>query len=154
MRPEPAPITGREDRQGLTPPFRALSEFYGAFNNRDLEKMAENWAPTDISMANPLGGIRRGWEEIGAVYRAIFTSSAQVRVEFYDYTWHQASEFFLVAGRERGEFRLGDTVIPLAIRTTRIFRLLAGQWRQVHHHGSIDNPELLARYQEAVSAGK
>ena len=68
MQPEQTPITGQEDRQGLAPPFRALSEFYAAFNNRDLEKMAENWAPTDdITMANPVGGIKRGWQEIEAV---------------------------------------------------------------------------------------
>lgn len=30
------------------------------------------------------------------------------------------------------------------------FRLLDGQWRQVHHHGSIDDPALWAAYQQAV----
>lgn len=66
----------------------------------------------------------------------------------------EAPEIFYAVGRERGEFRRGDTVLKLAIRTTRLFRLLAGHWRQVHHHGSFDDPELLARYQEAVRAGK
>ena len=28
--------------------------------------------------------------------------------------------------------------------------LIDGQWLQVHHHGSIDDPTLLARYQTAV----
>ena len=55
---------------------------------------------------------------------------------------------------ERGEFRQGDAVVPLAIRTSRIYRLIAGQWKQVHHHGSIDDPELLARYQSAVKGVK
>ncbi len=155
MKPEQIPITGKEDRQSLLPPLRALSEFYEAFNSRDLGKMAANWAPTDeIAMANPVGGLKRGWEEIRGVYAAIFNSPAQVRVEFHDYTLHQAPEIFYAVGRERGEFRLGDTVLQLAIRTTRIFRLLAGAWRQVHHHGSFDDPELLARYQAAVSRGK
>jgi hypothetical protein len=75
-------------------------------------------------------------------------------VEFYDYTLHQTPELFYAVGRERGEFRRGDRVIQLAIRTSRIFRLLAGQWRQVHHHGSFDDPELLAQYQQAVQAGR
>jgi hypothetical protein len=57
---------------------------------------------------------------------------------------------FYAVGRKRGEFRVGDAVIPLAIRTTRIFRMIAGHWRQVHHHGSIEDAELLARYQAAV----
>ncbi len=101
-------------------------------------------------MANPVGGVKRGWEEIRAVYGAIFASPARVRVEFYDYTLHQTPELFYAVGRERGEFRRGETVIPLAIRTTRLFRFMAGRWRQVHHHGSFDDPELLARYQKAI----
>ena len=154
--PEQTPITGQEDRKGLTAPIRALSEFYEAFNSRDLEKMAANWAATDdiIVMANPVGGIKRGWEEIRAVYQGIFSSPAQVWVEFHDYTLHQAPEIFYSVGRERGEFRRGDTILKLAIRTTRLYRLLAGHWRQVHHHGSFDDPELLARYQEAVRTAK
>lgn len=154
MMTEQTPITGREDKKGLTAPLRALSEFYDAFNNRDLDKMAQNWAQSDeISMDNPLGGIKRGWEEIKAVYERIFTGSARVYVEFYDYTIHEAGEMFYAVGRERGEFRVGDTVIPLSIRTTRIFRIIDGRWRQVHHHGSIEDPELLARYQAAVRGG-
>ncbi len=149
---EQTPITGREDKKGLTACLRALSDFYDAFNNRDLQKMAENWAQTeDIAMDNPLGGIKRGCDEIRAVYERIFSGPAHVYVEFYDYTIHQIGEMFYAVGRELGEFRIGSTVVPLAIRTTRIFRMIDGKWRQVHHHGSIDDPELLARYQAAVS---
>ncbi|WP_255516532.1 hypothetical protein [Geobacter sp. FeAm09] len=38
----------------------------------------------------------------------------------------------------------------MAIRTSRIFRLMEGRWRQVHHHGSNDDPDLLASYRKAV----
>lgn len=58
---------------------------------------------------------------------------------------------FHAVGRERGAFRLGSEEVPLAIRTSRIFRKINGQWRQVHHHESIDDPELLRRCQMAVS---
>ncbi len=151
MMPEQKPVTGREERKGLPASLRALSEFYDAFNSRDLVKMSDNWAQTgDVAMDNPLGGIKRGWEEIKAVYERIFSGPARVYVEFYDYTIHEAGEMFYAVGRERGEFRVGDTVIPLAIRTTRIFRLLDGRWQQVHHHGSIEDPSLLGRYQAAV----
>ncbi len=154
MKPEPTPITGKEHKQDLASPLRALSEFYEAFNHRDLGKMANNWAQTDeIVMDNPVGGTKRGWEEIKAVYERIFNGPAKVYVEFYDYTIHETGEIFYAVGRERGEFRLGDTTIMLAIRTSRIYKLTDGQWRQVHHHGSIDEPELLARYQKAVREG-
>lgn len=155
MKPEQTSITGSENKETLTIPLRALSDFYEAFNSRNTEKMSQNWAQTgDIAMDNPLGGIKRGWEEIRAGYERIFSSPARVRVEFYDYTIHEAGEIFYAIGRERGEFRIGSTVIPLAIRTTRIFMKVAGRWRQVHHHGSIDDPELLARYQAAVNITK
>ena len=154
MDSEQTPITGNESGQGLSEPIRALSEFYDAFNHRDLVKMANNWAQTDeISMDNPVGGIKRGWAEIKAVYERIFNGKAKVYVEFYDYTRHQQGETFFVVGRERGEFRMGETVLDLAIRTSRIFQLMDGRWRQVHHHGSIEEPELLARYQKAVREG-
>lgn len=154
MNTEQTPITGNESKQDLAEPIRALSDFYEAFNNRDLTKMVNNWAQTEeIAMDNPVGGIKRGWEEVRAVYERIFNGKASVYVEFHDYTIHQHGEMFYAVGREQGEFRVGETVFNLAIRTSRIFRLIDGQWRQVHHHGSIDEPELLARYQQAVREG-
>jgi ketosteroid isomerase-like protein len=154
MKPEQPPITGQEKKESLPVPLRVLSDFYDAFNSRDLKKMSENWSQIeDIAMDNPLGGIKRGWDDIKAVYERIFSGPARVYVEFYNYTIHEAGEMFYAVGRERGEFRLGDIVVPLTIRTTRIFRMIDGRWRQVHHHGSIDESELLARYQAAVTRG-
>ena len=61
---------------------------------------------------------------------------------------------FYAVGRERGYFRLGGEEIALAIRTSRIFQKNDGRWRQVHHHGSIEDPQLLAKYQAAVLGKK
>jgi len=41
-------------------------------------------------------------------------------------------------------------VKDLNIRTTRIFHLVDGRWRQIHHHGSIEDANLLAEYQNVV----
>lgn len=151
MKIERTPVTGREDENLLTPQLRALSGFYRALNGRNPGLMAQNWAPGDeAAMDNPLGGIRRGWEEIRTVYERLFAGAGEYWFEFYDYSYHEAGELFYVVGRERGEYRSGGAVLALAIRTTRLFRLLDGQWRQVHHHGSIDDPALLAAYQQAV----
>ncbi|MBI3582155.1 MAG: nuclear transport factor 2 family protein [Nitrospinae bacterium] len=152
MKPVETPITGGEDRIGLSGPHLALSEFYEAFNNRDFEKMSRNWADSEeIAMDNPLGGIRRGRAEIMEVYSRIFGGPARVYVEFYDYTIHEAGGLFYAVGRERGRFQKGGASVELAIRTSRVFRLVAGRWRQVHHHGSIDDPALLDNYQRAVT---
>lgn len=151
MNIEHTPVTGREEKDNLAPQMRALSEFYEALNSRDMEKMARNWAQSDEAvMDNPLGGIKRGWEEIKGVYERLFGSRAEYRFEFYDYTLHGAGELFYAAGRERGAFSTGGTALDLGIRTSRIFRLMDGRWQQVHHHGSIDDPVLLASYQKAV----
>jgi ketosteroid isomerase-like protein len=151
MDPIQAPITGAESVTGAPAPYLALVQFYRAFNGRDISLMAANWAPSDhIVMDNPLGGIRRGWDAIRPVYERLFRGSAQVYVEFWDYTIHESSDMFYAVGRERGYFRAPSTHLILAFRTSRIFSKLDGQWRQVHHHGSIEDPQLLAKYQVAV----
>jgi ketosteroid isomerase-like protein len=153
MKVEHGPVTGRESKQQMTPQMRALAEFYQALNERDMELMQRNWAQVgDAVMDNPVGGIKRGWDEIRGVYERVFNGSGQFWFEFHDYTYHDAGEIFYVVGRERGEYRADDTVLQMAIRTSRIFRRIDGRWKQVHHHGSIDDPQLLAAYQQATSS--
>jgi hypothetical protein len=143
-------ITGHEE------PIQALAQFYRAFNERDLALMAENWDTSlDVAMDNPLGGIKRGWHDIKAVYERIFRSPHKVTVEFQDYTLHVFNDVFYAVGRERGRLEshleARETRLNLNFRTSRIFRRVVGtsQWRQVHHHGSIEDPQLLSVYQSA-----
>lgn len=151
MMPVQAPVTGKERQEGLLTPHQALVHFYCAFNTRDIEMMSQNWWQSDeIAMDNPLGGIKRGWAEIRPVYERIFNGPAEVYVEYFDYTIHESEEMFYTVGRERGYFRIGEEEITLAIRTSRVFRKICGLWKQAHHHGSIEDPQLLARYQAAV----
>jgi hypothetical protein len=145
------PITGLEQGVGPKTPYGAFSEFYRAFNARDLELMSTNWLNSiDVSMDNPLGGIRRGWEEIAEVYQRIFSGKGLVNVEFFDYTIHPFGETFLAVGRERGAYRDGITTLELKFRTSRWFWFVDGRFRQLHHHGSIEDARLLAQYQAAV----
>ena len=144
-------ITGAESPGPSGSADEALRQFYQGFNACDLEQVAGNWAATpEISMANPLGGLKRGWPEIRSVYERLFSSDARVYVELYYYTLQETGELFIAVGRERGELTWGPQRVELAIRTSRIYRRIGGGWRQVHHHGSMDEPERLARYQEVV----
>lgn len=146
------PITGNEQSNTDATPLNALIQFYDAFNHRKIDLMEQNWANDNtIAMDNPLGGIMRGWDNIKKVYLRIFDGKAKVYVEFYDYTIHQSNDFFYAVGRERGTFEIDGKSIELAIRTSRIFKRIDGQWRQVHHHGSIENPQLLRDYQQMVT---
>src|SRR4051812_39835475 len=127
MKVEQVPVTGRESKQQLTSQMRALSEFYQALNERDMELMQRNWAQSaDAVMDNPIGGIKRGWDEIRAVYERVFRGSGQFWFELHDYSYHEGGEIFYVVGRERGEYRTDGTVLQMAIRTSRIFRRIDG----------------------------
>lgn len=151
MYPTQEAITGKENHGDLSSSYQALIQFYCAFNSGNMQMMSDNWAQSDdIAMDNPLGGIKRGWAEIQPVYERIFSGPAEVYVEYFDYTIHETAEIFYAVGRERGYFRLGGEEITLAIRTSRIFQKIDGHWKQVHHHGSIEDPQLLGRYQSAV----
>jgi ketosteroid isomerase-like protein len=150
--PIQTPITGRENSDDQREAPQALAQFYRALNSRDLELMQRNWAKSaESAMDNPLGGIKRGWAEIKPTYEKLFASKGTYRFEFYDYTMHEISDLFYVVGRERGELGVSGQPMKLAIRTSRIFRRDPdGRWLQVHHHGSIDDPQMLAAYQAAV----
>ncbi len=149
MEPIQAAITGMECAESSAP-FGALSEFYRAFNNRNLDLMRRNWHPEECVLNNPLGGIRRGWAEIEPLYSRLFNGTGRVKVVFFDYTIHLSDDLFCAAGRERGTFEKNGEKLELAIRTSRVYRRVDGRWLQIHHHGSIEDPELLARYKAAV----
>lgn len=151
MKPIQEPITGNEELGDLSQPQQALAQFYRAFNTRDLKMMDENFAQSDeVAIDNPLGGIRRGADEPHKMYQGVFKSPADVHVEFWDYTIHRAGDVFWAVGRERGTYLDGQIVKNLNIRTTRIFQRIDGRWRQMHHHGSIEDAKLLGDYQSVV----
>lgn len=113
--------------------------------------MEQNCDNTDqAAMDNPLGGIKRGWPEIRTVYERLFRGAGDFHFEFYDYTLHKFTDIFYVVGRERGHVSRESTRLEMRIRTTRVFRFDGRRWRQIHHHGSIEDPALLAAYQNAV----
>lgn len=145
------PITGNEEVVDPQSPYAALVDFYNGFNQRNLRQVRTNWLQSELAcMANPLGGIKRGWQDIEAVYQKIFHGQAKVYVEFYDYSILAGEEMFVAIGRERGWLQLPDQKIPLAIRTSRTFLRDKGQWKQLHHHGSMDDPKLLKNYQQLL----
>ena len=150
-KPIQEPITGNEELGDLSQPEQALAQFYRAFNSRDLKMIDDNFARSDeVAIDNPLGGIRRGADEPHKMYEGVFKSPANVRVVFWDYTIHRVGNVFWAVGRERGTYVDGDVEKNLNIRTSRIFQLIDGHWRQMHHHGSIEDAKLLADYQNAV----
>src|SRR5687767_15957341 len=141
-------ITGAETRAGDGGPLDALIDFYRAFNARDLDGLAASWVEGEAaSMSNPIGGIRRGWPAIREGYSKLFDGPATVRVTFHDFTSQGGSDWHVFVGREKGTCRTPTGSLDLRFRTTRWFVRTNGAWRQLHHHGSVEEPALLAEYQ-------
>lgn len=139
-------------RPGLTGALAGLESFYAAFNNRHLDQLTDVWSADPlVQLNNPLGGMVRGIVGIRSLYDRVFSSNGRAWVEFGDIVAHDLGEAVVFAGRECGEFATEDDVVPLSIRTSRIFAFEPRRgWRQVHHHGSIDDPSALNNYQQAV----
>lgn len=137
----------------------ALHQFYNGFNGGDIELLSQNWSQSSAAiMSNPLGGVLKGWPEIEGLYKKLFAGPLDVHVEFYDIEINQWSNGFLAVGREKGRVTLGKDAsnmesIPLEIRTSRFFMFDGDKkcFKQLHHHGSIVFPDMLASYQDLVN---
>lgn len=138
--------------EGIAGARAALETFYHSLNHRDAATLAAVWGDGPaVVLYNPLGGTVRGREAIAALYQRVFDSGLGVEVCFGDIVELAGADHALFVGRETGSYLgAGGTRVPLSIRTSRYFRRADGTWRQHHHHGSIDDPEALARYQAAV----
>ena len=144
-------ITGLEVPSGRGDALDALIEFYKAFNTRDLAALAVNWEQGDgPSMDNPMGGIRRGWQSISEGYMKLFDGPAIVQVKFHDFTSQGGDDWHLFVGREVGTCTTPHQRMDVRFRTTRWFTRRRGAWRQLHHHGSIEEPKMLAAYQKII----
>ncbi|MBY2918782.1 YybH family protein [Rhizobium leguminosarum] len=147
----PTEVSGNEMKLGDGGAFDALIEFYRAFNAGDLDGLESVWlGKTEPSMDNPIGGIRRGWTQIAEGYSKLFKGQTTVHVTFFDFTSHGGDDWHLFVGRERGTCSTPNQALDVAFRTTRWFIRRDGAWRQLHHHGSVEDPKMLADYQRLI----
>jgi hypothetical protein len=131
----------------------AIESFYHAYNSKSVEAIAQLIPPDEsCTVYNPVGRTAHGHNGVVALYRSILRGPASVWVELTDVTEYGSPDDLLFVGREHGEFSRDGVTAPLSIRTTRLFHYYGAEygWRQVHHHGSIDDAEQLAAYQRAL----
>ncbi len=128
------------------------STTYYAFHNRDASALRTVWSDSPLAqLDNPIGGILRGADAIAGLCYNALASPANVRVTFGDVIAYHGQSHAVFAGQETGSYTAADgTTVPLEIRTSRYFRYSGGRWRQYHHHGSIDDPDVLRAYQQAI----
>jgi hypothetical protein len=89
-----------------------------------------------------------GVKPITDLHAPVFAGAVPLQVRFEDVVvLSPALNAVIFAGRERGS--RGDLELAIRITLLRLSGDLGG-WRHAHHYGSIDDPEQLRRYQQAV----
>jgi ketosteroid isomerase-like protein len=99
----------------------------------------------DVSLANPYGGIARGWEQVAeASEHAASTSRDGEPVSVEVVEKYESAELAYVVEIERAEAKIGarEEITPFALRVTMIFRPEEGEWKVVHRHADpITTPQ-------------
>jgi ketosteroid isomerase-like protein len=91
----------------------------------------------DVTLANPLGPVVRGWEQVAATGER---AASQVRdgelVGFDIVAKYVTPELAYMVWVERNKAKVGgrQDVAPIALRVTTIFRPEDGTWKVVHRH--------------------
>jgi uncharacterized protein (TIGR02246 family) len=104
----------------------------------------------DVTLANPLGPIRRGWTDVEDATEqaaANFREGGEVRYE--EVSRYVTPELAYVVHVERTETKVGgrEELSPVALRATMIFRREDDSWKIVHRHA---DPITAARAAESV----
>jgi len=113
---------------------RALGEFVKG--NPEPVKMVFSHRE-DVTLANPLGPVARGWEQVAATGER---AASQVRegelVAFDIVAKYVTPELAYIVWVERNKAKVGgrQDVAPIALRVTTIFRPEDGTWKVVHRH--------------------
>lgn len=134
----------------------ALETFYFGFNQRRTDILSFVWANESlVQLYNPIGGRVRGHGAIAEVYARIIGGQARVWVALSNIVEYATEQMVVFAGHEQGQCIVGDETLLLSIRTSRVFVFTDRTgWRQAHHHGSIDDPQMLKSYQTLIDCSR
>jgi len=146
------PVTGREYTGDQRDALQALAQFYRALNARDIEMMQQN-GPIQQSRKWTIlwENQTRAGAKLDQLMKDCSAAGPSTTSSFTITTLHQSGDLFYVVGRERGDLDLSGQAMRLAIRTSassKEMRMRNGG--KCNHHGSIEYPQMLATYQEAV----
>jgi ketosteroid isomerase-like protein len=122
-----------------------VDELIEQFNRAQGELLKGNPEPAkefcshrqDVTLANPLGPVVRGWEQVAAITDH---AASQVRdgeiVDVETVSKYVTSELAYVVRVERTKAKVGgqDVLTPISLRVTLIMRPEDGVWKIVHRH--------------------
>ena len=104
----------------------------------------------DATLANPFGGVARGWDEILSASIAPPPTTRTRRSSGIERSRHTTTATWGSGWRiERIRGRVGgrDDVVVVALRTTTVYRREDTEWRLVHRHA---DPAVELRSPEAI----
>ena len=113
---------------------QALGEFMKG-NPEPVQKLFSHRG--DVTLANPRGGVARGWEQVApTIERAASSRRDGETIGFEVVAKHVTPEFADVVEVERLEAKFGgsEEITPYALRATMIFRPEDDVWKVVHRH--------------------
>ena len=110
----------------------------GEFVKGNPEPVKMLWSHReDVTLANPLGPVVRGWEQVEATMeRAASQLRDGEKGGFEIVAKYVTPELAYIVGLDRTKARVGarQDITPFALRVTIIFRLEEGSWKQAHRH--------------------
>jgi ketosteroid isomerase-like protein len=122
----------------------ANTEFYAAFEARDLDRMAEVWERSDrATVTHPGWPTLHGWARVAASWDAIFANTPYIQFVLTDESvtvhgdtaWVTLDENILQATGGPGTGS-AEELSGSRIATTNVFARTGDEWRLVVHHGS------------------
>ena len=91
----------------------------------------------DVTLANPLGPVVRGWEQVAAAGERAASQVREGEIVGFDIgSKYVTPELAYIVEVERFKAKVGgrQEVAPGALRVTTIFRPEDGTWKVVHRH--------------------
>lgn len=126
---------------------RALGEFVKG-DSRPVQELFSHGE--DVSLANPLGPLARGWEQVAqTIERAARNFRGGEMVAFEYVAKYVTPELAYAVWLEQSRVNVGgrEDLAPSTLRVTMVFRPEDGTWKIVHRHA---DPITTARPAESI----
>lgn len=114
------------------------ARFYEAFEKGDIHLLEGVWSHADdVRCVHPGCGMLTGWAAIRKSWEEIFSSATRLRFSLRNVAARPMEPLGIVTLVEEIVFRDGPTMHSASVLATNLFELIGGEWRMIHHHGSL-----------------
>jgi ketosteroid isomerase-like protein len=124
----------------------ANSDFYRAFEKKDIEAMEAVWSKgIGCLCIHPGRAALKGWLEIRDAWERIFTNTSYIEIDTDILTVEVSGDLAYVvlvenvlqiSGGDSGTDRFANRRLEARSMATNGFERMAGRWYLTHHHGS------------------